>query len=64
MEITIEQLNLLDKNSYIIYDTRSEIEKQHGEIENAVCVLESELLNTPMPNKKVIVCCARGQKSL
>ncbi len=65
MEITIEELKILDKNSYIIYDTRSEIEIMHGEIKNAVCISEEELLkNPPQPDKKIVICCTRGQKSI
>ena len=62
MEITINELKTLD--NYVLYDTRSEIEIMHGELPGAIVASEQEVLDIAPKDKKVVVCCARGQKSI
>lgn len=65
MEITVQELNKLEPDSYLIIDIRSDIEVSHGVIPNSVVIPREKLADAKIPSgKKLIVCCSRGQFSL
>ncbi len=66
MEITIQELEKLDKDSYQIIDIRDEVERSHGMIPGAASVASGEVLGNPQIDfsKKLIICCSRGKYSV
>ena len=72
MEITVQELRNLDKDSYQIIDMRDEIEVAHGSIPNAVHmsaeeiekVIENQTEGVFSGEKKLVICCARGRVSV
>ena len=66
MEITIDELERLDKDSYILYDMRSDSERNYGFIPESVGISEEELLKNPpeSKDKKLVIYCARGVLSI
>lgn len=72
MEITVQELRNLDKDSYQIIDMRDEIEVAHGSIPNAVHVpaeeiqkvIENQTEGVFSREKKLVICCARGRVSV
>ncbi len=65
MEITVQQLQEMPEESYRLVDIRGEIEVSHGSIPEALAIPAEELTANPTLKKdrKVIVFCARGEKS-
>lgn len=71
MEITVQELRNLDKDSYQIIDMRDEIEVAHGSIPNAVHMpaeeihkaIEEQTEGAFPRDKKLVICCARGRFS-
>ena len=66
MEITLEELSLLDRDSYQILDIRSETELSYGKIPGAVAISSEELLANPPKdkNKRYVICCHKGCYSI
>jgi tRNA(Ile)-lysidine synthase TilS/MesJ/rhodanese-related sulfurtransferase len=66
MEITIQELNRLDRATYQIVDIRSETEIAHGAIPGAVAASADSIEDNPQidTEKKLVICCARGQASV
>ncbi|MBQ7920837.1 MAG: ATPase [Lachnospiraceae bacterium] len=66
MEITVQELKLLEKDSYQIIDIRSENEVSHGVIPGAVHLSVDHIENNPMIDfgKKLVICCTRGKFSV
>jgi tRNA(Ile)-lysidine synthase TilS/MesJ/rhodanese-related sulfurtransferase len=67
MEITVQQLKALDKESYQVIDIRSAVEFAHGAIPGAVNVPAEEVTEENAAidfNKKLVICCSRGQVSV
>lgn len=66
MEITVQELNLLDKDKYQLIDIRSEVEVAHGAIPGAVSVSAESIEGNRQIDfsKKLVICCSRGQFSL
>lgn len=66
MEITAQDLELLDKEKYQLIDIRSEVEIAHGAIPGAICLSEDQIeTNSGVDlSKQLIICCSRGQFSL
>lgn len=66
MEITIQDLYMLEKDSYQILDIRSEVEIAHGAIPGAVSASDLNIEEKPEIDlsKKLVICCSRGQISL
>ncbi|MGN0308055.1 MAG: ATP-binding protein [Lachnospiraceae bacterium] len=66
MEITLEELNALDKDDYQILDIRSETELSYGKIPGAVAISTEKLLADPPKdkNKKYVICCHKGCYSI
>lgn len=66
MEITVQQLRTLDKDSYQIIDIREEAKTAHGVIPGAVCVqaynIEGNLKIAAC--KKLVICCSIGKISI
>lgn len=65
MEITIQELNSLDKSLYQIIDIRSEAEINHGAIPGAIAASFDNIKGNPNIdfNKKLVICCSHGKKS-
>ena len=66
MQLTIEEIKKLDKNSYQIIDIRSEDEVNHGAIPGALNI-EAESIESDerVPHdKKLVICCSRGKNSV
>ena len=71
MEITVQELKNLDKDSYQIIDMRDAIEVSHGSIPDAIHmpaeeihkVIEEQTEDVFSREKKLVVCCARGRFS-
>lgn len=65
MEITVQDLYLLDKDQYQLIDVRSEVEIAHGAIPGAVSAAAENIEdNTEIDfSKKLIICCSRGKVS-
>ena len=61
MEITLEELNKLDKNEYVLLDMRSQSDRAYGAIPGSIA-LDAEALieNPPAKGKKAVIYCARG----
>ncbi|MBO5208136.1 MAG: ATPase [Lachnospiraceae bacterium] len=66
MEITVQDLNRLDKEKYQLVDIRSKVEISHGAIPEAISVSADEIEgNTEIDfSKKIVICCSRGKNSL
>ncbi len=66
MEITAQDLRLLDEEKYQIIDIRSEIEAAHGAIPGAIRISPEQIEKDSGVDlsKKLILCCSRGQFSL
>lgn len=61
MEITLEQLNSLDKSQYVLLDMRSSSDRAYGFIPGSIAVNADELIkNPPAFDKKAVVYCAHG----
>ena len=65
MSISVKRMKKLLKDDYQIIDIRSAAEIAHGEIPGAVIVASENVLNNKNIDysKKLIICCARGEKS-
>ena len=66
MEITIQELNGLEKDSYQIIDIRSDIEISHGAIPGAIHAEAADIAKDERIDlhKKLVVCCSRGRISV
>jgi tRNA(Ile)-lysidine synthase TilS/MesJ/rhodanese-related sulfurtransferase len=68
MEITVQELNSLDKNEYQIIDIRSDVEIAHGAIPGAISITADELIKSNHYDidfsKKLVICCTRGENSV
>ncbi len=66
MEITVQELSLLDRAQYRIIDIRKETELAYGLIPEAVCIPADQIEGNPEIDfsKKLIICCSRGENSL
>ena len=62
MEITLEELNLLDADTYQIINIRTETELSYGKIPGAVAISSEQLLANPPQdkNKRYVICCHKG----
>ena len=61
MEITLEQLNSLDKSQYVLLDMRSSSDRAYGFIPGSIAVNADELIkNPPAFDKKAVIYCAHG----
>lgn len=62
MEITLKELNQLEKGSYEILDIRTQSELSYGTIPNSIAVSGEELMENPPENKekKYVICCHKG----
>lgn len=65
MEITIDELNKLDRESYQLIDIRDEVEVSHGAIPGAVNISSDSIKDNPlvMADRKLVICCSRGRFS-
>ena len=65
MSISVKRMKKLLKDDYQIIDIRSAAEIAHGEIPGAVIVAYENVLDNKNIDysKKLIICCARGEKS-
>ena len=65
MSISVKRMKKLLKDDYQIMDIRSAAEIAHGEIPGAVIVAPENVLDNKNIDysKKLIICCARGEKS-
>ena len=63
MEMTIQEVKQLDKNSYQIIDIRDDNEIAHGAIPGAVALKVEEIAENPLvdKSKKLVICCSRGK---
>lgn len=66
IEITVQELNLLNKDTYQIIDIRSEEEISRGLLPGAVVSSAERIEGNPQIDfsKKLIICCGRGKISL
>ncbi len=66
MEITVQELKLMEKGSYQIIDIRNEVEVSHGAIHGAVNLMPDSIEGNPEINfnKKLVICCSRGKLSV
>ncbi|MBQ9768488.1 MAG: ATPase [Lachnospiraceae bacterium] len=66
MEITVQELNLLDRETYQLIDIRSEVERGHGVIDGAITVSGEAMEGNRDVDfaKKLVICCARGRVSV
>ena len=65
MEMTIQEVKQLDKNSYQIIDIRDDNVIAHGAIPGAVALKVEEIAENPLvdKSKKLVICCSRGKYS-
>lgn len=65
IDITIEEMETLPAESYELFDIRGEIERAHGILPNSVASSADALMENPPEDKekKIIICCNRGQIS-
>ena len=65
IDITIEEMETLPAESYELFDIRGEIERAHGILPNSVASSADVLMENPPEDKekKIIICCSRGQIS-
>ena len=66
MEITVQELNLLEKEEYQLIDIRSDVEIAHGVIPGAIATTPENIVGNPKIDfsKKLVICCSRGRFSL
>ena len=66
MEITVQQLKELEKDSYQIIDIRDEAKAAHGVIPGAVILPSDHIEGNPAVafGKKLIICCSVGKVSI
>ncbi len=65
MEITVEQLKQLEKDSYILVDIRDEEKVMKNPIEGSIALSEQQVYQTNFDQtKKIIVICDRGKLSI
>lgn len=66
MEITVQELDLLDKESYQLIDIRSDIERGYGVIPGAIAASLDQIEGNGDIDfsKKLIICCRRGEFSV
>lgn len=66
MEITVQELNLLEKEEYQLIDIRSDVEIAHGVILGAIATTPENIVGNPKIDfsKKLVICCSRGRFSL
>lgn len=66
MEMTIQEVKQLDKDSYQIIDIRDDNEIAHGAIPGAVALKVEEIAENPLvdKSKKLVICCSRGKYSV
>lgn len=65
IDITIEEMEALPAESYELFDIRGEIERAHGILPNSTASSADVLMENPPEDKekKIIICCSRGQLS-
>ena len=65
IDITIEEMEALPAESYELFDIRGEIERAHGILQNSTASSADVLMENPPEDKekKIIICCSRGQIS-
>ena len=65
IDITIEEMEALPAESYELFDIRGEIERAHGILPNSTASSADALMENPPEDKekKIIICCNRGQIS-
>lgn len=65
IDIMIEEMETLPAESYELFDIRGEIERAHGILPNSVASSADALMENPPEDKekKIIICCSRGQIS-
>lgn len=65
IDITIEEMETLPAESYELFDIRGEIERAHGILPNSTASSVDVLMENPPEDKekKIIICCSRGQIS-
>ena len=65
IDITIEEMEALPAESYELFDIRGEIERAHGILPNSMASSADVLMENPPEDKekKIIICCSRGQIS-
>ena len=65
IDITIEEMEALPAESYELFDIRGEIERAHGILPNSTASSADVLMENPPEDKekKIIICCSRGQIS-
>ena len=65
IDITIEEMEALPAESYELFDIRGEIERAHGILPNSTASSADVLMENPPEDKekKIIICCNRGQIS-
>lgn len=65
MEMTIQEIKQLDKDSYQMIDIRDENEIAHGAIPGAFAMKVGEIADSPLldKSKKLVICCSRGKYS-
>ena len=65
IDITIEEMEALPAESYELFDIRGEIERAHGILPNSTASSVDVLMENPPEDKekKIIICCSRGQIS-
>ena len=66
MEITVQELKLLDQDKYQLIDIRSKVETAHGAIPGAIVTTSEDIEGNPEIDfsKKLVICCSRGESSL
>lgn len=66
MEITIQELMLLEKDKYQLIDVRSELETAYGSIPGAMFISADNIEGNQKidSSKKLVICCSRGEVSL
>lgn len=65
MEITVQELKSLNKDSYQIIDIRNETEVSLGEIPGAIIISSEQIEENQVIdfNRKLVICCSRGKFS-
>ena len=65
MEITVAEFLKTDGKERLVVDMRSEFERNYGFIPLSVYMSEEEILSGEFDEgKEIVICCARGEKSL
>lgn len=62
MEITVKELNGLQKDSFILCDIRSETDRGYGVLPDSIAISPEEITSAFEPNcgKRLVIYCARG----